>query len=750
MKQMSILCIAIYACIIQDNNYRCEHRNLSYNNAVAAFTIRTSTLDLPSILDRTNKNSFTTYVNRPLSSRRTNPIDIIPCFLSTTSTTIAITNNTDVLENSTDPASTHNSDDDDDDDDQRPVHHLTQNSVTEIHSKLSESDDIDNNNKKKENHITMPSNDFHQLLSHYLSCIQQDMSSNEIIEKAMTIETLWKQRYNIKDQTENNLGVTTPRESIVVDDDNDIVSSFNIVLKAWCKTCQILLEFHDQTGIMSSMSTIKLQQQQQQQQQQMQQMDKFVIPDMHIDVSNIPIYTAKDAATHATEILQEQLSSSSSTLLKPNRTSFHIVLEAWSKSHDIDAPEQVRQLIQMMEKKYQIHPDTVTYNLYIEAIAHGKVGNTANFNDRIDRINDVLTEMERCPTATSNAQTVNSVLHAYSTTIGKYVTQLNYNNVDSSKKSIYEDEIAKLLKSVLQIFNDLKQKYEQTKNTYNQPDMSTYTAVMECFARHGTIQSTEQVEALLSEMKEIQRISNNKRSVKPSVYTYTTVIKAWSRTYHPNAPHRAEELLKECIAMNQSGDNQRQNGYYNNHHNKLTSVVFTSVIQCWSRSQDPTKAVHVLQLLQQMRSMAKDMPLVNPTLLTYNTAMDACTKTRGTPAQQTAALKIAFAIFKTMEITNNIVPNHVTYGTLLKAISALVPLGDETRNTLSKAVFDKATKAAQVDRNVIQQLQKSCDTAVLQSLLLSDPNNSMRQTSNNGNIDYEKIPIQWSKNVRTP
>ena len=715
---MLMLYIAVISSIMHcTTNYRRQHQSLSSLGATA-FTASTyihrrfRRLDLPSGHD--------------LNNRRTHTAGISPLLLSATSTPIpaAFTNNTERIENSTFPLTDYS----DHDDPPSPVDNINTLQV----------------DRSNMDHISTSTHDFQQILTHHLNSIQQDMSSNEIIRTAMTIETLWKQRCNVVDGTADNINGAATAES-TVDDDSDVVSSFNIVLKAWCKTCQILLEFHDQNGVTSYNTSPN---------KPPVAFDKFVIPDIHVDVGSIQIYTAKDAAMHATRLLSEQLSSTTSSThtLKPNRTSFHIVMEAWSKSHDMDAPEQVQQLIQLMEKKYKIHPDTVTYNLYIETIAHGKVGSTSSYNDRIERINEILNELDRCPTATSNAQTINSVLHAYSTTIGKYVTQLNYNNVDSSKKQTYEDEIEKLLKSVMQIFNDLKRKYEQTKNNYNQPDMSTYTAVMECFARHGTIQSTEQVEALLREMKEMNRNANNKRFVKPSVYTYTTVIKAWSRTYHPNAPARAEELLKECIDMYQNGENQRNNGYYNNHHNKLTSVVFTSVIQCWSRSQEPTKAVQVLQLLQQMRTMAKDTPLVNPTLLTYNTAIDACTKTRGTPAQQTAALKIAFAIYKTMEITNHIVPNHITYGTLLKAISSLVPLGDETRNTLSKAVFEKATKASQVDRNVIQQLQKSCDTSVLQTLLLSssDPNNSMIQTNNNGHIDYEKVPIQWSKNVRTP
>jgi hypothetical protein len=242
--------------------------------------------------------------------------------------------------------------------------------------------------------------------------------------------------------------------------------------------------------------------------------------------------------------------------------------------------------------------------------------------------------------------------------------------------------------------------------------------------------------------------SCNNNKTLPSLYTYVTIIKAWSKTYHPNAPYRTEELLKEYLlssepqqlplsAIDSSGKSSR-----NGIKNKNSASLFTAVIQCWARSQDSTKAIHVLQLLQQMRSME---PSITPTIATYNTAIDACAKTRGTTEQQTAALKIAFAIFKTMEVSSSVFPNHVTYATLFKAISSLLPSDTDERNTISKMVFEKAVKAAQVDQFVIKNLQKSCDASTLQSLLSDTIMNK-----SNGHIDYDKIPVLWSSKVRAP
>lgn len=256
---------------------------------------------------------------------------------------------------------------------------------------------------------------------------------------------------------------------------------------------------------------------------------------------------------------------------------------------------------------------------------------------------------------------------------------------------------------------------------------------MECLARCGTLPAAEQAEELFTELKEYYRKTSNER-FKPSVYTYTTMVKTWSRTFNIKAPERAEELLEELL--------HRTDGV------KANSIVFTAVIQCWARSRDPNKAVRALKLLQRMKKIGEETgsPSIAPALMSYNSAIDTCARTRGSAEQQTAALKIAFAIFKAIEQQpeHSVVQvNHVTFATLLNCVGFLLPPGDE-RNKIAQAVFEKAIKASQVDVTVIRSLQKACDASVLQALLSKGI-----PESKNGQYDYERIPLKWNRNVRT-
>lgn len=121
------------------------------------------------------------------------------------------------------------------------------------------------------------------------------------------------------------------------------------------------------------------------------------------------------------------------------------------------------------------------------------------------------------------------------------------------------------------------------------------------------------------------------------------------------------------------------------------------------------------------------------------TAIDACAKTRGTGKEQVEALKIAFAILKTVELDKNVTPNEDTYNNIIKAVAYLLPDGSE-RTKIALAAFEKAKTSGKVSVDVVRTLRKALD------------NETMRDTlrpleTSTGFIDYTKIPTAWSKNI---
>lgn len=121
-------------------------------------------------------------------------------------------------------------------------------------------------------------------------------------------------------------------------------------------------------------------------------------------------------------------------------------------------------------------------------------------------------------------------------------------------------------------------------------------------------------------------------------------------------------------------------------------------------------------------------------------AIDACARCQGTTKQQTEALKIAFAILKSIQLEQDMEANHVTFATILKATAFLLPAGEE-RNKVASALFEKARAAGMVDVEMIKNMRKAVDNNVMQELL-------QNLQDKKGHVNYNNIPPAWSRNVR--
>ncbi len=130
---------------------------------------------------------------------------------------------------------------------------------------------------------------------------------------------------------------------------------------------------------------------------------------------------------------------------------------------------------------------------------------------------------------------------------------------------------------------------------------------------------------------------------------------------------------------------------------------------------------------------------IQPTIYTYNAAIDACAKCNGTPAQQSEALKIAFAVNKAIKAAK-LQSNHVTYNTLIKTANALLEPGKE-KNEIVKALFQKCKKEGYVDKAVLKTLKMSTNQGLFLELLDEAKNKA-------GFVDFDLIPSDWCRSLK--
>jgi len=497
-----------------------------------------------------------------------------------------------------------------------------------------------------------------------------------VIRRAAAAEDLWKEFTVANDDPQ-----VGDSEVVMAD-----IVSFNTVLKAWSKAAQILADNHSDRNR------------------------------EHLLDPNIPVYTAKECAQHSLELLNEQSNllggddaadlDEDSTMAPLDVNSFNTCMDAWAKSKSEGSIEAVEDLLRRLQKSKTLEPDLRSYNALVDAYAN------AGSDDRLEKLDRIWQHMEESPNLQPSSRTMNSILHAYS---------LKMKDNPRNKAELAAQAYSK--------FQKLKKRYEDTGLPDYFPDAITYTTVMDVFSRVGSLEATRTVESLFRQLQDGLEDGgvSGRPNLKPTAYSYTVLITAWSRVaWADEAPQRVSDLLEE---MMQDKDIQ------------MSGRPFTAALLVYSRSKIEGKAVQALNTLKQMKEIASQgQPLVLPNIQTYHAALDCCAKTTDTDLRQhTVALKISFAILQSMT-KDGIDATNVTYTKLLKCVETLLPAGGE-RNQVAVAAFEKARTAGVADPMVLKAFQKAADSQKV-SQIVGDI------ADRNGYMDFSRIPAAWTKNVR--
>eukprot|EP00523_Entomoneis_sp_CCMP467_P005568 CAMPEP_0168749614 /NCGR_PEP_ID=MMETSP0724-20121128/16811_1 /TAXON_ID=265536 /ORGANISM="Amphiprora sp., Strain CCMP467" /LENGTH=681 /DNA_ID=CAMNT_0008797537 /DNA_START=58 /DNA_END=2103 /DNA_ORIENTATION=+ len=541
-------------------------------------------------------------------------------------------------------------------------------------------------------------------------------SRQPVIKRAAAAEALWKE-FSLEDQQSDNNNNNINNEPTIHADS----VSFNTVLKAWGKAAQVLSEHHNDRN------------------------------HEHLLDANIPIYTSRECAQHALDLLNEReelLSNdenvAASNLVPPlDINAYNTVMDAWAKTmsgamnrnhnhnhnsnnnHDEPIHEpaiaQVEAILLRVQKSSNVEADVRSYNALVDAHAHSQSP------DKLDTLDRIVQHMRSTPHLNPTSRTLNSLLHAYSLHM-KDVSNPNHR----SGGPMHYKKKEELARRAQRHFKQLQKQYQESSNIECLPDAITYTTMMDVWSRVGSVQATHEAEALLKELKEqadSTTTTSSGTNQRPNAYSYTVLMSSWSRcaVRDESAPRRVEELLEEMIQDPTI---------------TLGSRPFTAALLCYSKSPTLTgKAVKALNTLKRIKELAKQQSSdqLKPNLQCYHAALECCAKTNDADLRQhTVALKIAFAILQSMKL-DGIEPTNVTYSKLFKAVEVLLPAGAE-RNKVAVAAWQQAKQAAVADVVVVKAFQKAADVQVV---LAQMPELADR----NGYVDYSSIPLSWRKNV---
>ena len=134
---------------------------------------------------------------------------------------------------------------------------------------------------------------------------------------------------------------------------------------------------------------------------------------------------------------------------------------------------------------------------------------------------------------------------------------------------------------------------------------------------------------------------------------------------------------------------------------------------------------------------------IQPDITTYSSVINCCAYYSGNAEGQAEALQVAMRTFRRIKETGG-KPNHITYGTMIKAIGKLTKMGNE-RDEKVKSIFAKCCREGQVDSFVLSQIRAATSPHQFQTLVLSECQ-QMRKNIENQQI-LKIMPLEWGRNV---
>ena len=183
----------------------------------------------------------------------------------------------------------------------------------------------------------------------------------------------------------------------------------------------------------------------------------------------------------------------------------------------------------------------------------------------------------------------------------------------------------------------------------------------------------------------------------------------------------------------------------------LSSIT---AISAWAKSRKFGKAKRAKAILDKMQSLYESgIILQPPNIYCYTTVINTCAYSVPDVIENRDSLAVFMEVYKDMlknmdedgigandDAKKRMVPNHITFSTVLTALRNLVPQ-DERRVAATKSVFEKCTGMGMCDIGVVRRLQSFLDPVQLQDLF------GPERVSTEGIVDLTQIPPAWSRNV---
>jgi pentatricopeptide repeat protein len=225
------------------------------------------------------------------------------------------------------------------------------------------------------------------------------------------------------------------------------------------------------------------------------------------------------------------------------------------------------------------------------------------------------------------------------------------------------------------------------------PSLYTYNSLILAWVNSKQPDAMQKAEAIYEEMIKLSSGDNGDPDTKPDGVTYATLLNGFSRRYNEKEMvHRAEAMLEQLISHYRSGASDV----------KPNSYMFNSVITIYARLG---KVDDAARILHRMKTLNADgtLPDVTPTIVTYNVIIVACSSvSKEDERERRKILSLASFLLNEIEHSKSVEADSYTYGELFTVCHNMIT-DEEERTKSFLDLFHRCCRNGQVNNFVISR-----------------------------------------------
>lgn len=393
----------------------------------------------------------------------------------------------------------------------------------------------------------------------------------------------------------------------------------------------------------------------------------------------------------------------------PHTDDYNCMIEGWARSGEgVFAAERCEQILTQMQARYEegdknVQPNLASFKVVIMAWRQYQTDYSAVRAQRILEWMVQLYKDQKNDLALPDSDCFDIVLQSWA-----------------------RNRLPEAPTRAEKLLGMMEKLHQETESPKLRPRTLSFNAVLSAWGKSKDDDSWKRALGILSFMENLHSIEKNDR-VAPDLITYHIVLGALARSGNAKAvAPKADAIIRSIEKQYKAGTTTW----------KPDTIIFNSAIGLWAKSSTTRAYRKARSLLDRQLNMFHDgCEECPPDVVGFTSVISSCASEPGDRAERQKAFNVALSTYQQLVSRSGDFgePNHVTYGTMLKACARLLPPGCSERSKWTKQIFEDCVSRGLVGDMVLGKLREAATNTEYKELMQG---HSKRQ-----------LPDSWSCNV---